>query len=64
MKGIEMKIIRVDNFNRETIPDLVIADNVLREWEGNIMLSALRNTCDPEGPYWYDLVPDDYQSYI
>ena len=55
-----MKIVAVDNFARETKADRLVAENV-NETEGNIMLEALRATCTPEGPTWYELKADDYR---
>lgn len=56
-----MKIIAVDNFNRETVADHLVADNIRSEREGKIMLDALRATCDEHGHTWYRLVENDYR---
>lgn len=55
-----MKIIRTDNFARETVADGIVAVNITGKREGKIMLEALQATCDHHGPVWYKLVADDY----
>lgn len=55
-----MKIIRTDNLNRESVADGIVAVNITCSAEGNVMLEALRATCDEYSLIWYQLVPDDY----
>jgi hypothetical protein len=55
-----MKIICVDNFNRETIDDSLIAENV-NEFYGNKITDFLnKEDRDPNTPNFFRLVPDDH----
>lgn len=58
-----MKIIQVDNFNRETISDFLVAENV-SEYYGKIIIEFLNKKFS--GDYelsYYRLIPDDYKLY-
>lgn len=55
-----MKIIRVDNFARETVAEGLVAENIQYEFEANIMLKALQATVKPGDSFWYKLAIDDY----
>lgn len=56
-----MKIIWTDGFNRESVADKLVAENV-REHEGKIMIKALESACKGgDESDWYMLVPDDYR---
>lgn len=59
-----MKIICVDNFNRETVSDRLVADNIKNSTEANLMIEALKGTCSVQGSHWYKLVQDDYKLYV
>lgn len=57
-----MKIVATDNYDRETVSEWVVADNISNEYFGNIMVNALN---ERQGdPNWFmKLVPDDYELY-
>lgn len=55
------KIVAVDNFNRELVADYLVADNVLSEREGRVMVDALNGK--DWGQVCYRLVPDTYELY-
>lgn len=56
-----MKLIRCDNFNRDSEPDHLVAENIQNRDEACVMLNSLQETCTTNGPWWYRLVPDDYR---
>ena len=56
-----MKIVRTDNYARETVPEYLVAENIKSEQEAKIMVKALRDTCSEDNPNWYKLVADDYE---
>ena len=57
-----MKIIRVDNFNREYIPDSLVAENVQFEGYAKVMCDALNNRySDAHSPDFFVVKPDDYE---
>jgi hypothetical protein len=56
-----MKIIRTDNFDREDVPDVLVASNTTNKVEADIMLNALLATCSTRGQNYYILVEDDYK---
>lgn len=56
-----MKIIAVDNFNRETVADRLVCSGIKYEPEGKMMLEALQASCSSGGSTWYKLVEDDYR---
>lgn len=58
-----MKIIWCDNFDRETVSERLVADNIQSLREGELMLEALTKTCTETGSNWYRLEPDDYVLY-
>jgi len=54
-----MKIIRKDIFDRDTVADRLVADNIKTWKEGDVMVKALNEEysgCD----CWYVLRDDDY----
>lgn len=53
-----MKIIWRDGYNRETIADRLVCDNIKSKAEAVIMLTALRDNINES--QWYDIVEDDY----
>ena len=59
-----MKIIRVDNFNRDGYSDDLIASNIVCPNLGKIMLDALNSDASDSNPEFYRLVEDDYKLYV
>lgn len=57
-----MKIICVDNYDRPTVSDKLVAEN-LDELNGNKLVTLLNNLNPSGGPHWYKLVEDDYKLY-
>lgn len=59
-----MKIVCIDNFNRETKSDRLVADNITHDAEAEVMLAALRDRFSSDNsPEWYVLKPDNYRLY-
>jgi hypothetical protein len=54
-----MKIIAVDNFARESVADILIAENV-NEYMGKRIVDALNDKQHENSQEWFRLVPDDY----
>jgi len=59
-----MKIIMVDNFNRENISDKLIVEKV-DNWWGERIVSLLNghHSKDPNNPDYFRLVEDDHKLY-
>lgn len=55
-----MKIVGVDDLNRETVDDFVAAENIRNTWIGEIMINALN---DHDNGTFYRLVPNEYELY-
>lgn len=58
-----MKILRTDNFARESVSEYVVAENIQSNKEAEIMLNALIKTCTADGPNFYKLVEDEVEPY-
>lgn len=59
-----MKIICVDNFNREYISDRLVGEG-LNDLEGQIAVDALNaKFSGKQSSVYYELVPDDYELFI
>ena len=58
-----MKIICVDNFNRETVNDWLVADNVNKRM-GERIIEALNKQESDESPTYFRLVEDDYKLFV
>ncbi len=56
----DMKIITVDNFDRETVAQTLVCDHIKSEKVGKIILEALQATYREGDSTWYRLVPDDH----
>jgi hypothetical protein len=56
-----MKIITVDNFDRESVAQKLVAENIKSKEHGRIMLEALQATCDNYSSTYFVLVSDDYK---
>ncbi len=54
-----MKIIWVDGYNRESIADRLVCENIKYKPEGETMLEALRKKIKGDHSQWYLLVEDD-----
>lgn len=58
-----MKIIRVDNFNRESVSDSLVAENV-SEYYAKIVVKLLNEKLSGcTSPNYYRAVEDDYKLY-
>lgn len=58
-----MKIVQVDNFNRETVSDILVADGVCERY-GKVMVEALiAQFSSGSSEAWFVLAEDDYKLY-
>lgn len=56
-----MKIVKVDNFGRDTVDDILICENVTGFY-GEMMVNALNNALSGEhSDSYFRLVSDDYK---
>ena len=58
---MKTKIIKIDNYNREHISDVLYKENVTRIEGGKLVM--VLNQHYPNGPDFYRLVEDDYKLY-
>jgi len=59
-----MKIIRIDNFNRDESSDDLIADNIINKEYGKNIVDFLNSTDSGDyAPYFYKMVDDDCVLY-
>ena len=58
-----MKIIRTDNFDRESVSEYVVAENLSPFWGETILRVMIENLTSDNEPDWFKLVEDDYQLY-
>ena len=56
-----MKIVQVDNFDRDYIPDRLIAENVSKHFEEFLVKALNEKYSSEHSPEYYRLVPDDYK---
>ncbi len=56
-----MKIILVDNFNRDDVPDILIADNVHPEFIKELVEFLNKKHSGNDSPDYYRAVEDDYK---
>jgi hypothetical protein len=57
-----VKIVCVDNFDRETVSDFLVAENIQNEKFARAMCSALNDKFSgPDVPYFFKVKPDDYR---
>lgn len=61
--GGRKKIILTDSFARETISDILIAENVNPAYAQDIV-NDLNRYKSPHNPQWFRLVDDDYKLYV
>lgn len=60
-----MKIIAVDNLNRESVSDRLVCENIHSMLEGKCMQNALNQQfAGPHSSAWYRLVEDDHQLFV
>lgn len=59
-----MKIIRISNFDLASLPDQLIAENVLEIFANVIALQLNNAYSASESSYYFKAVPDDYQLYL
>lgn len=55
-----MKIIKTDNYARETIADFLIADNITNKEYAEMMCNALCEHPKKRDDDWFKVVQDDY----
>jgi len=58
-----MKIICVDNFDRETVNDVLVAENVNEYYGKKIVKLMQTHLASDNGFDWFKLVADDYKLY-
>jgi hypothetical protein len=54
-----MKLILIDNYNRDTVPDILLSENLSDAQAAKELTIALRRYNGTS--YWPKLVPDDYK---
>lgn len=57
-----MKVICVDNFDREFVSDTLVCENT-NECYGKMIVELLNQSAGAESPRYYRLVEDDYKLY-
>jgi hypothetical protein len=57
-----MKIVQTDNYDRETVAEELVAENIKSEEYAGIMLNALQ-THRRNPAVWFKLAKDDYRLY-
>ncbi|MGL6184838.1 MAG: hypothetical protein ACRC1T_05605 [Clostridium chrysemydis] len=57
-----MKIIGIDNLNRDTVSDILICENI-NKYYGEKLLKYLESECDKYSDCSYKLVEDGYNLY-
>lgn len=57
-----MKIIRVDNFSRDSVSDLLVAVDV-HKYYGSVIVELLNKRAGENGSHYFKVVPDDYVLY-
>lgn len=59
-----MKIIQVDNFDRDVVSDELIVIHVTEEW-GKRLVELMNNVWSGDNaPFFYKLVSDDHKLYV
>lgn len=58
-----MKIILVDNFDRDEIPDVLVAENVDPLFGAHIV-ERMNQAEGESSPHFYRLVEDDHKLYV
>lgn len=57
-----MKIIKVDNYDREAYDDVLIAENV-HKYFGQMIVDLLNDNPKRIDDHWFRLVEDDYKLF-
>ena len=60
LRRTDLKIIAVDNFNRETVADFLVCENVNQSY-GERIVKFLNDAPDRGDAWWYRLVADDHR---
>lgn len=59
-----MKIIQKDNFNRDEVSDVLVADNIQHAAFANCMCEALQKKFGGnDSTAYFEVKPDDYELY-
>ena len=58
-----MKIVCVDNYDREFYDDILVCKNIRNEKWGNVMVDALNSRKGENSELLYKLVEDDYKLF-
>ena len=58
-----MKIVCVDNYDREFYDDILVCENIRNEKWGNVMVDALNSRKGENSELFYKLVEDDYKLF-
>ena len=59
-----MKIIRIDNFNQESVPDELVTENVNEHYGKAITEFLIEKFSSNTSSNFYRLVSDDYKLYV
>ena len=58
-----MKIVKIDNFDRDFISDELIAENVLKYYADEIVKMLNSQCSGSNSPDYFEVKPDDYKLY-
>ena len=58
-----MKVIAMDNFNRDHVADKLIAENLDR-FTAEAMTNEMNESCNELSSYWHVVVDDDYELHL
>lgn len=58
-----MKIVQVDNFDRDNISDVLIAENVNKNFGEFLTKALIDKYSSSNSPDYFRLVPDNYELY-
>jgi hypothetical protein len=58
-----MKIIQIDNFDRDYISDVLVCENVNEYYGKKILDFLIKSLSNDTGQNYYRLVEDDYKLY-
>lgn len=60
---VELKIIQIDNFNRDNVSDSLVAENVPKFYARDIAEFLNEKYSGDTSSYFYEIRPDDYKLY-